>query len=126
MSVSPSMTFNAQAGALASQSLAASGTVTYNLDLSNKFEGQIQVKDTGGGTVAATNGCQIDVYRGFGAGPTYDTTSMMTIVITTVVSTAKYASFSLPTGKYQVKLTNLDATNAITVESTLSTVDSVG
>jgi hypothetical protein len=126
MAVSPSMTFNAQAGALASQSLGASSTVTYNLDLSAKFEGQVQVKSAGGSAVAATNGCQIDVYRGFGAGPTYDSISIMTLVISNAVNTTKYQSFALPTGKYQVKLTNLDATNAITVESTLSTVDSVG
>ncbi len=45
--------------------------------------------------------------------------------IPTTVSTAVYQSFALPTGKYDIKLTNLDATNAVTVEITSSTVDAV-
>ena len=122
---SPSMTFGAQAAALASGSIAASGSTSFSLDLSTKFEGQIQIKNTGGGSVAGTNGLQVDVYRRFGAGPTDDTIPMLTFVIPTTASTTKYQSFALGTGKYTVKLTNLDASNAVTAESTLSTVDGV-
>jgi hypothetical protein len=122
---SPSMTFGAQAGALSSQSLAASGTVTFDVDASAKFAVAVQVKDTGGGSVAATNGLKIEVFRLFGAGPTADTIAVTSFAITTVASTASYQSFELPTGKYRVKLTNLDASNAVTVEATAATVDSV-
>lgn len=121
----PVMTFNTQAGLLASGSLAASGTSTTALDASTKFEAQVQVKNVGGGSVAGTNGLQVDVFRRFGGGPTDDTIAMMTFVIPTTVSTTKYQSFSLPTGKYDIKLTNLDASNAITVEMTSSTVDTI-
>jgi hypothetical protein len=121
----PVSTFNAQAGLLASGSLAASGTSTTALDISTKFEAQIQVKNTGGGSVAGTNGLQVDVFRRFGAGPTDDTISILTFIITTTASTTKYQSFTLPTGKYDIKLTNLDASNAITVEMTSTTVDTI-
>lgn len=123
--VSPLMTFGAQAGLLASGSLAASGTSTTTCDLSAVFEGQVQVKSLFG-TVAGTSGLQVDVYRRFGAGPTDDTIAVLTFVIPSTASTTKYQSFALPAGKYSVKLTNLDATNAITVEMTKTTVDSVG
>jgi hypothetical protein len=121
----PSMTFNAQAGVLASGSLAASGTSTTAYDVSSKFEGQLQVKNTGGGTVAATNGLKVEVFRRFGAGPVDDTIPVVGFIIPTVASTASYQSVGLPTGKYDVKLTNLDTANAITVEMTSSSVDSV-
>jgi hypothetical protein len=122
---SPAMTFNAQAGALASASLGAGANTSFSVDASAKFEVQVQVKNTGGGTVAATNGLQVDVFRRFGAGPTDDTIAVTSFVIPTTVSTTKYQSIALPTGKYTIKLTNLDVTNAITTESTTSTIDSI-
>ncbi len=122
---SPSMTFNAQANAQASGSLAANTSVTFAVDASAKFEVQVQVKNTGGGTVAATNGLQVQVFRRFGAGPTDDTIAVVQFTIPTTTSTTAYQSFALPTGKYDIKLTNLDVTNAITIESTTSTVDAV-
>lgn len=122
---SPSMTFNAAANALSSASLAAAGTVTFNLDFSTKFEGHIQVKNTGGGTVAATNGLQIDVFPAVDTGPDYDTVSAYTTVIATVTSTTNYATIKVPTGKYQVKLTNLDPTNAVTRAAQTATIDAV-
>jgi hypothetical protein len=119
------MTFGAQAGALASQPLAGGASISYVVDLSTKFEGQIQLKNTGGATVGTTNGLQIQAFRSFGAGPTYDTSPVTAFTIPTTAGLATYKSFALPTGKYQISLTNLDAANAITVESTLSTLDSV-
>ncbi len=125
MAVSPSMTFNAKGNILNASSVAASGTSTNAVDASNKFEVQIQI-ECAFGTVAATNGCQVSVYRRFGAGPTDDTIAALTFVIPGTTSTTKDQSIALPTGKYDVVITNLDGTNAITVTITTSTVDSVG
>lgn len=121
----PSMTFNALGNILSNASIGASGTSTQHIDGSTKFETQVQV-DVHFGTVAATAGLQIDVYRRFGAGPTDDTISILTLVIAAVGSTTENQSFALPTGKYDVKLTNLDATNGVTgVYITTSTVDAI-
>ena len=123
---SPSMTRNAAGNALASQALALSASVTFNLDLSAKFEGQVQIAVTFG-TVAATAGLQIQVFRQIGTGPVTDTVGIgVGFTIAATASTTQDASFSLPTGKYQVKLTNLDATNGLTgVSATMDTVDAV-
>ena len=124
----PSMTFNTAGNALASQSLANAGTVTFNLDLSAKFEGQVEVKVVEGGTVAATAGVRVDVFAGYGSTPTYTTVNpnfTMTVPAGTATVTVYSPKIYLPTGKYQVKLTNLDATNAVTVEATMDTVDAV-
>jgi hypothetical protein len=122
---SPVMTHGAQAGALASQALAAGASTTFVVDSSTKLEAQIQIKNSGGATVSATNGCQVQAFRRFGAGPVNDTVPVTNFAIDTVASTASYQSFALPTGRYLIKLTNLDTSNAITVEATLSTVDGI-
>lgn len=83
------------------------------------------MKNTGGGSVSATNGAQIDIYPAVDTGPDYDTVSSYTTVITTIASTAAYATIKLATGKYQCKLTNLDATNAITLAAQTATIDAV-
>lgn len=78
------------------------------------------------GTVAATSGLQVDVFRRFGAGPTDDTIAVTSFTIPSTATTTKDQSFALPTGKYSVKLTNLDATNALTATSiTTSTIDGI-
>lgn len=122
---SPAMTLN-QTG-LASQSLAAGASVTFDLDFRTKFEGQIQVKGTGGGTVAATNGLRVRAYRNTStfASPRWDTEQKEIFTIPTTVSTEKEKSFILSTGHWQIRLENLDATNAITVDAISATVDSV-
>ena len=123
--VAPAMTYSAAANILASGSLAASGTTTADVDLSAKFEGQFQFKNTGGGSVAGTNGLKIEWFKRAGTTPDIDTEPMGSLVIPTTVSTTKYASVHLPTGKWRFRLTNLDASNAITVQITGDTVDSV-
>lgn len=123
--MSISMTFGAQAGAKASASLAASASATFDLDFSAKYGGRCQVKNTGGGSVSATNGLKVEAFGLFGAGPTADTIAFPSFTITTVVSTANYQSFELPPGKWRVKLTNLDASNAVTVEATTWTTDTL-
>jgi hypothetical protein len=119
------MTINAKGNIVSGGTLAASGTSTNQLDFSAKFEGQVQV-EVAFGTVAATSGVQITVFRRFGAGPTDDTISILTFTIPSTASTTKDQSFALPTGKYDLTLTNLDATNSVTgVNVTTSTVDSI-
>lgn len=125
---SPSMTFNAAGNALSSQSLAAAANVnTATLDYSTKIEAQVHVKNTPGATVAATRGCQIDVYRMYGSTPTIAQSSSIPVATlpSATGSVAESLDFYLGTGKYQIKLTNLDASNAITVEITVDTVDAI-
>ncbi len=121
----PSVTFNTAGNALASGSLAANTSTTFTVDFStNTIGGFLQVWNTGGGTVAGTNGCQVQAFATADTTPNYDTVAFsgVNFVITTVVSTAARQSVFLPTGKYQIKLTNLDVTNAITVEATTAPV----
>lgn len=108
-----------------SASLAGAGTASDNLDIRTKFEARVQVKNTGGGTVAATNGLQVDVFRYVDGGTRKDTIAMTTLIIPTTTSTEKEQSFALPTGHYSVKFTNLDVTNAITVDALYETTDMV-
>jgi hypothetical protein len=121
----PSMTFNAPGNIRTSASLAASTTSTgYNVDYSTKLEGQVTVKNTPG-TVAATAGCRVDVYPRYGSGPADSNITVLTYTIPSVTSTVASKTFYLGTGKYVIYVTNLDATNAITVEITGDTVDGI-
>lgn len=119
-------TSNSAGNLLASATIAASANnATTNLDLSAKFEGQIQFVGAFG-TVAATAGIQVDCYRRIGSGPVNDTISAVSFVIAAVASTTVKQSFVLPTGRWNIKLTNLDATNSVTtVTLTDDTVDAI-
>lgn len=119
------MTFNAIGNVQAATTIAASATLTVAVDASAKFEVQLQVTVIFG-TVAAVSGLQIDVFRRSGAGPTDDTIAVITFTIPSTAATTKTQSFALPTGKYDIKQTNLDGTNGLTgVSITSSTVDSI-
>jgi hypothetical protein len=121
----PSVGLSTRYNALASGSLAANSSTTFTADFSaNCLGGFVQVWNTGGGTVAATNGCQVQAFATADTGPNYDTVAFAgtNFTIATVVSTAAAQSFLLPAGKYQIKLTNLDLSNAITVGATTATV----
>jgi len=123
---SPSSTFNAAGNLLTSQSLAASGTVTANIDASAKFEVQVTIKNTPGAAIAATRGVKVECFAGYGTGPSYTTIAPIIYqLLSATASTLESAEVYLPTGKWQIKLTNLDATNAVTVELTTSTIDSI-
>ncbi len=97
----------------ASSTIAASGTANDNWDGSAVFETQVHVKAVVG-TAAGTNGLRIDVYRRYGSSPTTSGTTFLTYTLPSVDSTTTDFDFFLPTGKYNIKLTNLDATNALT------------
>lgn len=121
----PSMTFNQTL--LASQSLAGNASVNANLDISAKFEAQVQVKNTGGGTVSSTNGLEITVWRNVSdvSAPRWDTEPILQFVIPTTANTEKEQSFVLSTGHYRIRFRNLDATNGIAVDGRYATVDAV-
>jgi len=120
----PSVTFNTRYNAYSSQSLAASGTTTFTVDFSSSsLGGFVQIWDTTT-TVAATNGCQVQAFATADTGPNYDTVAFAgtNFVLAPGGSSTAAQSFFLPTGKYQIKLTNLDGTNAITVGATTAAV----
>lgn len=122
----PTYTGNAAGNIRSSASLAASASDNANVDYSTVFEGQIHVKNTPGGTVAATRGVRLDIYRRFGSSPTTADSPLLTIYLpSTTASTAESVDVFLSTGKYNVKVTNLDATNAVTVEITGDTIDAL-
>lgn len=122
----PSMTFNAAGNIRSSSSLAASGTASYNLDYSAKFEGQISVKNTPGGTVATTRGLRVELLPRYGSTLADTTIAVQDYTLpSAVASTAESRTFYVGPGKWVLKITNLDATNAITVEITDATIDAV-
>ncbi|MGH8582458.1 MAG: hypothetical protein ACREWG_06630 [Gammaproteobacteria bacterium] len=99
-------------------SIAASGTANSGanaVDLTTSFEGEFQVYVTFG-TVAATSGLRVDVFRAVDAltSSTFDTIAAFTFTVPSTTSTSKIVSFVLQTGAYRVFVTNLDATNAVT------------
>lgn len=126
MGVSPHPTFGSAGNGLTSGSLAANTATTFNLDVSAGFEAVVQIGNTGGGTVAATNGCQVTVLGRVGSTPVADTVGYIPFTLTTVVSTLATQSFKLPWGRYTIQLKNLDVTNAITVVATYDLCDSIG
>lgn len=117
-----------------SASLGAAATATDTLDASIKFEAQVMYKVTAGGTVAATYGLKIQVFELY-SGSTYgdagtatrDDNPNYTYTVTGyIASDVEYSpKIFVPTGKWKFRITNLDATNAVTVESVYDTVDSV-
>jgi len=93
--------------------LAASGTASYDIDYSAAYGGWLHVIGTFG-TIAATNGLQIDIFKYYRSTPTLATNAWQTRVIPGTTSTTKDKDIPLPNGKWSIKITNLDATNALT------------
>jgi len=120
----PSVTLNARYNAYASQSLAAATSATFTADFStSSLGGFVQIWDTTT-TVAGTNGLQVQAFATADTGPNYDTVAFAgtNFILAPAGSSTGAQSFFLPTGKYQIKLTNLDGTNAITVGATTAPV----
>jgi hypothetical protein len=121
----PTLTRGAAGNLHSSASLGASATAnndTANYDAA--FLVILTVKNTPGGSVAATRGLQIDVYNRYGTTPTTAASPMLTFTLpSATASTAETAPpIYLPGGQYNVKFTNLDASNAVTVEATIDYV----
>lgn len=122
----PVYTGNSAGNIRASASLAASGTANYDVDYSGRWEAQIHVLNTPGGTVSSIRGVRIDIYRRYGSSPTTGQSPIQAYTLpSATISTAESADFFLGPGKYNIKITNLDAGNAVTVEITGDTVDSL-
>lgn len=110
---SPVYTKGAAGNGLASQALAAGASVTFTLDLSAAFDGFPQVGGTFG-TIAATAGLQVSVFRKVGSTPVADTNPGPGSFVLAAVAGAQAQTVPLSTGVYSIKLTNLDATNSLT------------
>lgn len=115
----PAFTFNAAGNIRSSASLAASGTDNDDVDYSAVIEAIVQVKNTPGGTVAATRGLQVEIFQRYGSGPTTGDSAVQVYTLpSAAASTAESITIHLGPGKYNIKITNIDATNAVTVEIT--------
>jgi hypothetical protein len=122
----PVYTGNSAGNIHASASLAASATANDNYDGSAVFETQVNVLNTPAGSVAATRGLRVDVYRRYGSTPTTEPTPFLTYTLpSATASTAESVDFFLPCGKFNIKITNLDASNAVTVAITGDTLTSL-
>lgn len=118
------MTYASAGNVRASASLGAGANASHSIDLSGKIEGQITIKNTPGGSVSSTRGVQVDVLPRYGSGPTDSTIALTTYVLpSAAASTAESRTIYVGTGKFTLKITNLDTTNAVTVEITMDTVD---
>lgn len=122
----PTSTFNTAANADASATLAAGASRTFNVDVSTKFAGWLVVEGNFG-TIAATAGLRIRMFPGYASGPTYSTTNPnYEYVLTAVSGLQRTPRIMVPTGKWQFQITNLDATNGVTVvAATLDTWDAI-
>lgn len=119
-----SMTFNAAGNIRSSASLAAGANATYDVDSSTKYETQITVLNTPGGTVAGTRGLKIEILQGYGSSVSYTTIATQQLTLpSAAASTAESITLFIGPGKFRIKITNLDASNAITVEITSATLD---
>jgi hypothetical protein len=88
----------------------------------NSLGGWVQVTPKGGSAVSTTSGCQVSIYTAGDSTPHYDYYATIQQTIAIVANTATPLSWLLPTGKYSITLTNLDATNAITAGITSNPV----
>lgn len=114
------------AGALDSGSLAASANRSFEFDVSVKFEGQLHVKNTPGGSIDTTRGVRVEIFRKYGATPTTGESAFLTYTLPSLTaSTAESLDVFLGPGKYSIKITNLDAANAVTVDSTGDLISSL-
>lgn len=120
---SPNMVLGAAGNALASASIAASGSANFNLDLStNDFEGHLQIGATFG-TIGTPSGLQVSIYPRIGTTPLADTVPAAGSFVLAAIAGAQAQTVKLQTGRYHVVLTNLDTVNGLTlVYATLDVV----
>lgn len=110
---------------LASAAHGAGITRGADLNLSAKFEAQLQVAVQFGGTITADP--TINAYRYVEAlGTNKDDIAVYSFSIARAAGTTKRASFALPTGLWRVEIVNNDGANALTATAILyASVDSV-
>lgn len=135
----PAMTLAGAYDVVSGATLAAAGTNTYtiynnagaslNVDVSIDYEIQLQVKCVTG-TAAATSGFKVLIYQGHQSktAPVFDTLNPLVTYQSgnLATSTTYIASFSVPcSAGLQIKVTNIDATNAVTISIAEDRVSSV-
>lgn len=111
--------------ALASGALGANSSTTFNIDASTANEARVMIENTPNASVSVTRGVAVECYmqRGPTGSGVYETIpSVSGLMPSGVASVAERKTFKLACGKWQIKLTNLDVSNAITVGATLDTV----
>jgi len=122
----PVMTYNAAGNIRASAALAASASVSYDIDASTKLELQLTATNTPGATIATTRGLRVECLARYGTTPSNTTIPAVSRDLPSqTASTQESATLFLPTGKWRITITNLDATNAVTAELTSATIDSI-
>ena len=115
----PSFAFNSAGNIRSSASLAASGTANYDVDYSAVMQALVTVKNTPGGSVSSTRGVRVDVYARYGSSPTTSASPVQTFTLpSATASTTEDLVIWLGPGKYNIKITNLDTGQAVTVEIT--------
>src|SRR5689334_14658831 len=114
---------NAAGNVRSSASLSAGANANYDLDFTASVTGLVTVKNTPGGTVAGTAGLLVEFFPRYGTTPATTTEAQPSGVIPSVASTAKSKTWRVPKGLWNVKVTNLDASNAVTVEITSESID---
>lgn len=115
----PTMTYGAAGNLRADAALAAGASASVNVDAQTYIEAQITIKNTPGATVAATRGVRVDVYPRYSTTPVDTTIAAYSVRLdSAAASTPESRTIFLGTGKWKVTITNLDATNAVTVEIT--------
>jgi len=120
------ITEGAAGNGLASGSLAAGATVYFTVDLRGKLGGRLFIKNTPGGTVAATRGLTVSRFtNATSTTPDYPTIANTSFQLPSAVATiAESRTIELGPGLHRIGLTNNDASNAVTVMGTYSTYDS--
>lgn len=123
----PSMTFNAPGHVRAAGTLAAGASANYDLDYSSVIEGQVTVKITPGSSISSTRGVRVDFFPRYGTGPATTTIAQISYTMPSqTASTAESRTFYVSTGRWNVAITNLDTTNAVTAEISDDTVNGMG
>lgn len=122
----PSMTFNAVGNVRTAASLGAGASASYSIDASTKIELQLTVTNTPGGTVASTRGVRCDFKPRYGSTAEDATIPAFSYTMpSAVASTEESKTFFLGTGQWTITVTNLDVTNAVTLEISSATVDGI-
>jgi len=117
----PTYTPSTAGNVRASASLAAAGTDNDNIDVHTVWGCLLTVLNTPGGTVAATRGLKIEIFNRYGDSPTTAPTASWTYTLPSATASTAESNAPpiwLPVGYWNVKITNLDASNAVTVEIT--------
>lgn len=124
----PSTTFNAEGNIRASSSLAAGATATYDIDASTKLQLGLVVKNTPGSSVSTTRGVMVRVYARYGTTPSVALAPTYEYFLNSQAASTPESTpdIRVPTGKWRVSVQNYDTSNAVTVEITSFTVDSIG